>query len=103
MLDKMHLFGKQNDQQPTQRPAVPGGRKPAEPVPAPARAEPAPAAPVAKAEARPENFQGSKMIVGPDVKLKGAEIADCGTLVVEGRVEAVLDSQMIQIAEQGSF
>ena len=30
----------------------------------------------------------SKLIVGPDIKLKGAEITDCDTLVVEGRVEA---------------
>ena len=30
----------------------------------------------------------SRLIVGPDVKLKGAEILDCDTLVVEGRVEA---------------
>ncbi|MFZ2910699.1 MAG: polymer-forming cytoskeletal protein, partial [Candidatus Desulfobacillus denitrificans] len=62
---------------------------------------PAPAA--AKAEARSETIQGSRLIVGPDIKLKGAEISDCGTLVVEGRVEAVLDSQAIQIAEQGAF
>src|SRR5207244_9032807 len=42
-------------------------------------------------------------IVGPDVKLKGAEINDCDTLIVEGRVEATLDSRIIRIAEQGSF
>src|SRR4051812_27649985 len=33
----------------------------------------------------------SKLIVGPDIKLKGAEITDCDTLVVEGRVEASMD------------
>ena len=41
----------------------------------------------------------SKLIVGPDIKLKGAEITDCDTLVVEGRVEASMDSRVIQIAE----
>lgn len=46
---------------------------------------------------------GSKLIVGPDVKLKGAEILDCDTLVVEGRVEATMDSRVIQIAEKGAF
>jgi len=46
---------------------------------------------------------GSRLIVGPDVKLKGAEIQDCDTLVVEGRVEATMDSRVIQIAEKGAF
>lgn len=46
---------------------------------------------------------GSRLIVGPDVKLKGAEIQDCDTLVVEGRVEATMDSRVIQIAERGAF
>ena len=46
---------------------------------------------------------GSSLIVGPEVKLKGAEILDCDTLVVEGRVEATMDSRVIRIAEHGSF
>jgi cytoskeletal protein CcmA (bactofilin family) len=46
---------------------------------------------------------GSRLIVGPDVKLKSAEILDCDTLVVEGRVEATMDSRVIRIADQGSF
>lgn len=47
--------------------------------------------------------QGSRLIVGPDIKLKGVEITDCDTLVVEGRVEASMDSRVIQIAEAGVF
>ena len=46
---------------------------------------------------------GSKLIVGPNIKLKGVEITDCDTLVVEGRVEATIDSRVIQIAERGAF
>lgn len=46
---------------------------------------------------------GSKLIVGPNIKLKGVEITDCDTLVVEGTVEATMDSRMMQIAEQGAF
>ncbi|WP_248281086.1 polymer-forming cytoskeletal protein [Azoarcus sp. TTM-91] len=46
---------------------------------------------------------GSRLIVGPDVKLKGAEILDCDTLVVEGRVEATMDSRVIRIAEKGAY
>lgn len=56
---------------------------------------------------RPEGEGGerkeSRLIVGPDIKLKGVEITDCDTLVVEGRVEASLDSRVIQIAEHGTF
>jgi cytoskeletal protein CcmA (bactofilin family) len=50
-----------------------------------------------------DNVMGARLIVGPDVKLKGAEILDCDTLVVEGRVEATMDSRVIRIAEKGSF
>jgi cytoskeletal protein CcmA (bactofilin family) len=53
--------------------------------------------------ARSSEESVSKLIVGPDIKLKGAEITDCDTLVVEGRVEASMDSRVIQIAENGVF
>lgn len=49
------------------------------------------------------DVMGARLIVGPDVKLKGAEILDCDTLVVEGRVEATMDSRVIRIADKGSF
>ena len=45
----------------------------------------------------------SKLVVGPDIKLKGVEISDCDTLVVEGRVEATLDSRILEISENGVF
>jgi cytoskeletal protein CcmA (bactofilin family) len=45
----------------------------------------------------------SRLIVGPNIKLKGVEITDCDTLVVEGRVEASMDSRIIQIADGGVF
>ena len=54
--------------------------------------------------AQPANTsEGSRLIVGPNIKLKGVEITDCDTLVVEGLVEATMDSRVIQIAEQGAF
>lgn len=56
----------------------------------------------AAAKAPAEN-SGSKLTVGPNIKLKGVEITDCDTLVVEGTVEATMDSRVIQIAEQGAF
>ena len=46
---------------------------------------------------------GSKLTVGPNIKLKGVEITDCDTLVVEGTVEATMDSRVIQIAANGAF
>jgi len=59
------------------------------------------AAPVATQPAR--NDEGSKLIVGPNIKLKGSEITDCEILVVEGRVEASMNSRDIRIAEGGVF
>jgi cytoskeletal protein CcmA (bactofilin family) len=53
--------------------------------------------------ARADDTAGSKLIVGPNIKLKGVEIDDCDTLVVEGRVEATMVSRAIQIAEHGAF
>jgi cytoskeletal protein CcmA (bactofilin family) len=64
-------------------------RPPAQPIPEPAN--------------RPEEGAGSRLIVGPNIKLKGVEIDDCDTLVVEGRVEATMVSRALQIAEGGSF
>ena len=105
MLDKMQLFGKTNE--PPQRPGGPIARRPGELAMPPARPEPAvataPAAPPPKAPDKAEAESGSRLIVGPDIKLKGAEISDCGTLVVEGRVEAELDSQALQISQPGAF
>lgn len=46
---------------------------------------------------------GSKLTVGPNIKLKGVEITDCDTLLVEGTVEATMDSRVIQISERGAF
>jgi cytoskeletal protein CcmA (bactofilin family) len=59
--------------------------------------------PVTKPVAGKADAQGSQLIVGPNIKLKGVEITDCDTLVVEGHVEATMDSRMIQIAENGTF
>ncbi|MDP5239634.1 polymer-forming cytoskeletal protein [Uliginosibacterium sp. 31-16] len=51
----------------------------------------------------PEHESPSRLVVGPDVKLKGAEIQDCDTLIVEGRVEATMDSRVLRITEKGAF
>jgi cytoskeletal protein CcmA (bactofilin family) len=56
-----------------------------------------------KPQPRAEEPSPSRLIVGPDIKLKGVEITDCDTLVVEGRVEASMDSRVVQISETGVF
>lgn len=91
------LFGRTSPSSLAPKPAV-------VPAVAPVAAAEAPAAifPPASAQ-KPEGATGNRLLVGPDVKLKGAEILDCDTLVVEGRVEATMDSHIIRIAEQGTF
>ena len=115
MFNRDALFGKKDEPQrneprpsvnvtpglsgnPAARPQVTG--EPTRPdlrLPEPPRAQTQPQ------QARAEEQTGSRLIVGPDIKLKGVEITDCDTLVVEGRVEASMDSRVIQIAENGVF
>ena len=60
-------------------------------------------APTAPAANTPVQEGEAKLTVGPNIKLKGVEITDCDTLVVEGSVEATMDSRVIQISERGAF
>lgn len=46
---------------------------------------------------------GPRLTVGPNIKLRGAEINDCDTLVVEGHVEASMDSKTLEIMQTGSY
>jgi len=86
------------------------------PDPAPARGLMPPAAPQAAPHAVPpvvhephkpadktEDRKEAKLVVGPDIKMKGVEVNDCDTLQVEGRIEATLDARMLHIAEKGVF
>ena len=69
-----------------------------------ATSTPVPAAtPAATTSAPSSDSTGSKLTVGPNIKLKGVEITDCDTLVVEGTVEATMDSRVIQISHNGAF
>jgi cytoskeletal protein CcmA (bactofilin family) len=100
------FFGRQPSKFPeTQPKAAPVTGNPAAPA---ARGTPPEATPgdEARKADRPSpaaDRQGSQLIVGPNIKLKGVEITDCDTLVVEGHVEATMDSRAIQIAPNGSF
>ena len=72
---------------------------------------PAPAANAALAPSEATRYEASrnderkeaKLVVGPEIKIKGVEISDCDTLVVEGRIEATLDSRVLEITQHGVF
>ncbi|MDH4326441.1 MAG: polymer-forming cytoskeletal protein [Betaproteobacteria bacterium] len=96
MLQKDSLFRRNESFFRSPTPPPP----PAAPAAGPEVAKPVEAAkPVDKSEERKE----AKLIVGPDIKMKGVEVTDCDTLVVEGRIEATLDSRVLQIAQNGVF
>ena len=46
---------------------------------------------------------GSQLFIGPNIKLKGVEISDCDVLIVEGQVEATVNSKAMQIAKPGTL
>ena len=72
----------------------------------PVTTTPAPAANAAVepiAEPKSDARREAKLVVGPEIKIKGVEISDCDTLVVEGRIEATLDSRVLEITEHGVF
>jgi len=76
---------------------------PVSPAPAPAANAAPAAAPETKADIRGEERKEAKLVVGPEIKIKGVEISDCDTLVVEGRIEATLDSRVLEITQNGVF
>lgn len=115
MLQRDTFFGRRNEkpEEPQQKPAdARGFDTPAAQIrsalavntPAPAdSARKAAKEPAAGHPSKGDDSQGSRLIVGPNIKLKGVEITDCDTLIVEGHVEATMDSRMIQIAPGGTF
>lgn len=120
MLSKQGLFKRDNTAQSgfssgkptsasvpplTTRPSVasPAAVVPVDTAVAAANAAPAETKDLRQEATKIDQNAGSRLIVGPEVKLKGAEILNCDTLVVEGRVEATMDSRVIQIAADGAF
>ena len=63
------------------------------PAPAPAPA----AAPSAEEKA------GSKLFDGVNIKLKGVEISNCDVLVIEGQVDATVNSKVMEISKPGTL
>jgi cytoskeletal protein CcmA (bactofilin family) len=101
-----NLFNRTRDTRPGTTPPPAPNRQPppAQSAPAPIVAVSMPIpAPANETPPRPGEPGTSRLIVGPNIKLRGVEIDDCDTLVVEGRVEATMVSREIQIAETGAF
>ena len=95
---------------PTPASAAPAAAAPAPSAPAPAVAPPPAPAPEAKASARelapqpsPEEVAGSKLFVGVNIKLKGVEISNCDVLVIEGQVDATINSKVMEISKPGTL
>lgn len=94
MLQKDGLFRRRDE--PALRPPAPPPAPVTTPEPPTLRSE-------AKEKDKGDERKEAKLIVGPDIKMKGVEVTDCDTLVVEGRMEATLDSRVIEIAPNGTF
>lgn len=111
MFHRDTTLGNRSEELPQKNPAVRDFNTPAAQVRAALAATPAlndEARKIAKDIASPpppkaSEPQGSRLIVGPNIKLKGVEITDCDTLIVEGHVEATMDSRVIEIAAKGTF
>lgn len=99
----MHPTTPQADNRSSSSSRVESGRYNPAPQESAKPAEPAKTAQPAAAVQPGSNEDGNKLIVGPNIKLKGSEITDCEILVVEGRVEASMNSRDIRIAEGGVF
>lgn len=77
------------------------------PAPAPAPAAEVPvltsALPESETRAIGADTPGSQLFIGPNIKLRGVEISDCDVLIVEGHVEATVNSKAMQIAKPGTL
>ena len=105
MLQKDGFFRKRDDRRDEKRtddnffkPVTP-----AAPAPAPVASASEATVPNAPAFDSGAERKEAKLVVGPDIKMRGAEVTDCDTLVVQGRMEATLDSRVLEITEHGVF
>ena len=97
MLQKDGFFRKRDDGMFNKNQAITPATAPA------ANAAPLPSESLSRPETRTDERKEAKLVVGPEIKIKGVEISDCDTLVVEGRIEATLDSRVLEITSHGVF
>ena len=104
MLQRDGLFRRREETLPRSPSAAPQPPPPAmSSAPSSSPASPPLKPAVEKPVEQPSERKEARLTVGPEIKMKGAEITDCDTLVVEGRLEATLDTRVLQIAENGAF
>jgi cytoskeletal protein CcmA (bactofilin family) len=75
-------------------------------APAPYESAPRPSVAARHHEASDDHADsgpGSRLHVGVNIKLKGVEISDCDVLVIEGHVEATVNSKAMQIDRPGTL
>jgi cytoskeletal protein CcmA (bactofilin family) len=76
-----------------------GGDTPAKP----ASALEAPMPVLTERAVAPATAAASKLFVGPGIKLEGVAVTNCELLVIEGHVEATVDSTAMEIAPPGTL
>lgn len=104
------LYPPKNDAPPLAAVAVSTNHLTSSAAPASRTSEPESKTAITSAAASPSHGSvattsttGPRLLVGPNIKLRGAEINDCDTLVVEGHVEASMDSKTLEILQGGSY
>ncbi|HEY1327422.1 MAG TPA: polymer-forming cytoskeletal protein [Casimicrobiaceae bacterium] len=83
-------------------PRAPLGNPAPPPTAAPQARDPAPAASASSTSTAAAAAE-SRLCVGVNIKLKGVEISDCDVVVIEGHVEATVNSKTMEIAEPGTY
>jgi cytoskeletal protein CcmA (bactofilin family) len=93
----------QKDTKPAARPNPLAATPSIPPSPSPMSATPVrPAAvPAAASEGAPAEPKGSKLSIGPNINLKGVEISNCDVIVIEGNVDATINSKVMEIGQPG--
>ncbi|HVE49179.1 MAG TPA: polymer-forming cytoskeletal protein [Casimicrobiaceae bacterium] len=69
----------------------------------PRTSSPTPAPAADAAQSAGEAPKGSKLSIGPNINLKGVEISNCDVIVIEGNVDATINSKVMEIGEPGKL
>lgn len=72
-------------------------------APRPGAATPTGTAVPTAPDERPAAAVESRLFVGVNIKLKGVEVSDCDSIVIEGHVEATVNSKAMEIAKPGTL
>ena len=79
----------------TANPFQPPGARPGGPLQSSSPSDPQ------RAAENGSRHAAGRLVVGPNIKMRGVEVTDCDVVIVEGQLEAKFDSRVIEIAETG--